>query len=259
LAPEGASVPLLAQLRRSCIACLNEDPPLAERATSIAHNALQISTRARDADPRLDELALALACVMMGQRERWKHHALRAARIPFAAAVRAARPASAPAVPAAREETPQTLELLVALTRVHTLDGDGDAIEACASRACALARELHGDESLELADICTALLPACADYRPELAVELARDALVLRVQALGPCHEATAAAHRNLGLALLSANAGADAIGEYEEALLIERALRGDEQHSAVREGVELLALARRHASQAQSQHAAKR
>ncbi|KAG8465673.1 hypothetical protein KFE25_002980 [Diacronema lutheri] len=235
-------LPLLQQLRRAYVACICEDPPLAERAAAIAHNALQVAKRMACA-PELDELALALACAMQGDRRRSRHHAVQASRL-------SASP------PRTRDDALRLLELLVALARLHAAEGDGDSTERCARRARALGNQLFGDGSLEASDVCTALLPACAEVRPALAVDLAAAALLPRLRTLGLRHEATASSHRNLGLALLAAGEWEDAIGEYEEALQIERALHGDDA-AAVRHAVDVLTAVRRRAAAGRNEAAA--
>lgn len=226
--------PLLQQLRRACVACLCEVPPLAERAAAIAHNALQLAKRT-GAAPELDELALALACALQGRLQPSRHHAVQAFHQPIAQG-------------STELELARKLELLIALARLHAVEGDADSTERCARRARKLATQMYGEMSLEAADVCTALLPSCADLAQtaQLAVDLAAAALLPRLRMLGLQHRATAAAHRNLGLALLAAGEPSDAAREYEEALQIERIMHGDD-HASVVEGLELLALARSH------------
>ncbi|KAJ1640779.1 hypothetical protein T492DRAFT_926111 [Pavlovales sp. CCMP2436] len=130
---------------------------------------------------------------------------------------------------------------------MHAADGDADSTVRCVVHAHALSHELFGQDSLEAADVATALLPACADVRPQLAVKLADAALRSRASTLGHRHPSTAAAHRNLGLSLLAAGEGENAVGEYESALQIIRLLHGDDS-ATVGDGVELLATVRRQA-----------
>lgn len=228
------TLPLLQQLRRAYVACLCDSPRHAERAAAIAQNALHIAKRT-GAAPELDEFALALASTMQGSKSRSRHHAVQASRIHLAA-------------PLMRDEALRLLELLVALARLHASEGDGDSTERCARRARALGQQLFGEGSLETSDVCTALLPACADVRPALAVDLAAAALLPRLRHLGLQHESTAASHRNLGLALLAAGEWTDAVREYEEALQIERAMHGDDA-AQVRSTIAALAAVRRRAA----------